>query len=180
MQKIRFIKSNSEYNVELKLCNNRVICTFSSEEDAKSAPIEEGFVEINEHNGIEQGNYEKYIYIYKQESDKVVILTTNENDIYIENTNDNNDIDDQEQHELTEEEIAERERQEKILDLNNQIKALKEQLSNTDYIFVKSYEASIVGVTIDEYDYTVIHEERQNLRQQINELEDEVNKILNN
>lgn len=85
MQKIKFIKSNSEYNVSLKIQNNRIICIFKNEADALSAPLTEGFVEINEHNGLIQSNHEKYKYIYKDENDGVTfILTDDENDIYVE------------------------------------------------------------------------------------------------
>ena len=85
MQKIRFVKSNLEYNVSLKSNVNRIVCTFENESDAKNAPISEGFVEINEHNGVVQGNYEQYKYIYNKESDGVTVtLTTDENDVFVE------------------------------------------------------------------------------------------------
>lgn len=85
MQKIKFVKSNLEYNVSLKSNVNRIVCTFENKSDAKNAPISEGFVEINEHNSVVQGNYEQYKYIYKEESDGVtVILTTDKNDVFVE------------------------------------------------------------------------------------------------
>ena len=85
MQKIRFVKSNLEYNVSLKSNANRIVCTFENESDAKNAPISEGFVEINEHNGVVQGNYEQYKYIYNKESDGVTVtLTTDKNDAFVE------------------------------------------------------------------------------------------------
>lgn len=85
MQKIRFVKSNLEYNVSLKSNVNRIVCTFENESDAKNAPISEGFVEINEHNGVVQGHYEQYKYIYNKESDGVTVtLTTDKNDAFVE------------------------------------------------------------------------------------------------
>ena len=85
MQKIRFVKSNLEYNVSLKSNANRIVCTFENESDAKNAPISEGFVEINEHNGVVQGHYEQYKYIYNKESDGVTVtLTTDKNDAFVE------------------------------------------------------------------------------------------------
>ena len=85
VQKIKFVKSNLEYNVSLKSNVNRIVCTFENESDAKNAPVSEGFVEINEHNGFIQGYYEQYKYIYKKESDGVTfILTTDENDVFVE------------------------------------------------------------------------------------------------
>lgn len=85
MQKIRFIESNTEYMVSLKMKNNRIVCIFKDKEDASSAPLSEGFVELNEHNDIEQSDYSEYKYIYKQGADEITyILTNNEDDIYVE------------------------------------------------------------------------------------------------
>ena len=85
MQKIRFIDSNFECNVSLKLQSKRIICTFNNEEDALSAPLSEGFMEINEHNGFIQSDYSKYKYVYKESADKITfVLTTDENDVYVE------------------------------------------------------------------------------------------------
>lgn len=171
MQKIRFIKSNSEYIVSLKMSLGRIMCVFSSLDDAQSAPLSEGFIEINEHNGVIQGNYEDYKYIYKEESDGVTfILTTDKNDIYVEPI-------EPEPYVPTEEEIAEQERQRRIIEISNQIDTLKSQLSDTDYIFVKCYEASLVGESVQEYDFEVLHQERQYIREQINELETELETI---
>ncbi len=79
----------------------------------------------------------------------------------------------------TPEEIAEQERQSKIAELNSQILALKERLASTDYIFIKSYEASLVGEFILQYDLENLHSERQGMRDEINALEEELNSILN-
>lgn len=232
MQKIKFVKSNLEYNVSLKSNANRIVCTFENESSAKNAPISEGFVEINEHNGVVQGNYEQYKYIYKEESDGVtVVLTTDENDVFVEVkpsvtfsasvggtidgetvqtvdtyeklviptpvANENyefvewspsipteGDISESVlfiakfEHVPTEEEIAEREKQQQISDINEQINTLKSKLSDTDYIFVKCYEASLVGEIVEEYDFDALHSERQSLREQINALEAELNDLM--
>ena len=171
MQKIRFIESNLEYMVSLKMELGRIVCTFASVNDAESAPLSEGFIEINEHNGIVQGNFEDYKYVYKEGLDGITfILTTNENDIYVEPV-------EPEPYVPTEEEIAEQERQRKIAEINSQISALKSQLADTDYIFVKCYEASLVGQTVDEYDFEILHNERQSIRNQINVLEKELSEI---
>lgn len=232
MPKIKFGKSNLEYNVSLKSNANRIVCTFENESDAKNAPISEGFVEINEHNGVTQGNYEQYKYIYKKESDGVtVVLTTDENDVFVEvkpsvtfsasvgGTLDGETVQTVDTYEElviptpvanenyefvewspsiptegaitksvsfiamfeyvpTEEEIAEQKRQQKISDLNEQISSLKAELSETDYIFVKCYEASLVGENVEEYDFELLHTERQELREQINALESELNNLI--
>lgn len=81
--------------------------------------------------------------------------------------------------EPTPEEIAERERQNRIMELNSQILSLKSQLQLTDYIFIKQYEASLAGKVLTEYDFESLHEDRQHIRDSINALEMELNEILN-
>lgn len=181
MQKIKFIESNLEYQVSLSLQNGRVVCSFNSKEDYTNAPLSEGFVEINEHNGIIQSNFEKYKYVYKEDSDNLTfILTDNEEDVWIDQGNESALDSDTilETYEQTEEEIAEREKQQEISSLRNQINTLKSKLAETDYIFIKCYEASLVGENIEEYDFTSLHEERQNIRNQVNTLEEELNELL--
>ena len=109
--------------------------------------------------------------VYKEESDGVTfILTTDKNDIYVEPV-------EPEPYVPTEEEIADQERQRKIVEISNQIDTLKSQLSDTDYIFVKCYEASLVDESVDEYDFEALHTERQSIRKQINTLEDELKSL---
>ena len=52
-------------------------------------------------------------------------------------------------------------------------------IPETDYIFVKCYEASLVGEVVEEYDFETLHTERQALREQINQLEMELAGIEN-
>lgn len=94
MQKIRFVESDSEYNVYLEIQLHRIICTFCNDDDATNAPLLEGFFEINEHNGVIQSDFTKYKYIYKKESSTTFILTNDENDIYIESENPEFDLSD--------------------------------------------------------------------------------------
>ncbi len=75
---------------------------------------------------------------------------------------------------LTEEEKAEIERQKEIAELKSKIAALKAELQETDYIFVKSYEMSLIGETPTEYDFESLHTERQGIRDEINRLEEEL------
>lgn len=56
------------------------------------------------------------------------------------------------------------------LSVEEQIAALKEQLSSTDYKIIKCSEASLVGEELP-YDITALHAERQAIREQINALE---------
>ncbi len=86
MQRIKFIKSNLEFDVLLKMqSNNRIACNFVDFKDALNAPLSEGFLELNEHNGFVQSDYSGHKYIYKQEDDGLTfILTADENDVYVE------------------------------------------------------------------------------------------------
>lgn len=78
--------------------------------------------------------------------------------------------------EPTPEEIAEQERQEQIAEIQIQIVGLKAQIDATDYRIIKAYEYSQVGLETD-YDLQALHLERQELRDQINELEQELTEI---
>ena len=181
MQKIKFIESELEYNVSLKLQSGRISCTFENLDDMVSAPISEGFVEINEHNGFVQSDYSNYKYVYKEDREIFTyILTTDDTDVYVEPEPvvDPDPVVDPEPYKPTEEEIAEQEKQQKISELNSQIASLKDELSSTDYIFIKSYEASLIGENIYQYDYDKLHTERQSLREQINALEEELGTLM--
>ena len=58
-----------------------------------------------------------------------------------------------------------------------QISNLKTQITETDYQIIKTYEYSLVGLE-SEYDIGTLHVERQNLRDQINELEEHLSELL--
>lgn len=71
---------------------------------------------------------------------------------------------------LTEEQKAELEKRQQISTIQNQIINLKAQITATDYQVIKTYEYSLVGLESD-YDIEALHQERQAIRNQINELE---------
>lgn len=73
----------------------------------------------------------------------------------------------------TEEELAEQKRQEDMAERMNQISALKQLIEESDYKIIKAYEYSLVGKEC-EYDIQALHDERQNLRNEINSLETEL------
>ncbi len=81
--------------------------------------------------------------------------------------------------EPTPEEQAEQERQEKITVLQEEISTLKMQIDSTDYKIIKAYEYSQVGLET-EYDMVELHQERQEIRDEINALEENLNNILVN
>lgn len=62
--------------------------------------------------------------------------------------------------------------QSRIMDIENAMKAKKEELSSTDYIIIKMAE----GVDVSQYDIERLKQERQALRDGINSLEAELSK----
>ena len=73
----------SNYTVNKSI--NRIKIVFNSVDEANSAPMKNGFVELNEHNFVEQADFSNMIYIYRKYDDGITfILTENVNDIYVE------------------------------------------------------------------------------------------------
>lgn len=61
-----------------------------------------------------------------------------------------------------------------VVCINKEIDRLKKVLSDSDYIVIKSYEATMIGQSV-EYNMGEIHVSRQELRDKINELEELLN-----
>lgn len=76
--------------------------------------------------------------------------------------------------ELSNEEKAELELRSQIIEKESQIRGLKESLSSTDYIIIKMYEYSLAGKICSDYDIEAEHAKRQELRDEINSLEQEL------
>ena len=89
-------------------------------------------------------------------------------------------IEDGLEREATEEElkmIEEHDNVEKELRMKNEELAdLERILSESDYKIIKSYENSLIGKEL-EYDIEQLHIERQNMRDKINEVKNEVAKL---
>lgn len=81
MDLIRFVGSTDIISVDLSLYDGRV--TIKSIVLPTDKELTSGFQVINEHNGIIQGDYSNYKYIYRKESD-CAVLTSDPNDIYVE------------------------------------------------------------------------------------------------
>lgn len=76
----------------------------------------------------------------------------------------------------TTKEITEAERLNKVIKVQMQINNLKAEIEATDYRITKAYEYSMVGMESG-YDMESLHMERQSLRDAINGLEEEIQKI---
>lgn len=81
MDLIRFIGSTDIISVNLSISDGRV--TINSIVLPTDEELTSGFQVLNEHNGIVQGDYSAYKYIYRKESD-CAILTSDPLDIYVE------------------------------------------------------------------------------------------------
>lgn len=89
-------------------------------------------------------------------------------------------IEDGLERDATEEElkmIEEYENAEKeLMQKNEELADLERILSESDYKIIKSYENSLIGKKL-EYDIEQLHIERQNMRDKINEVKNEVAKL---
>ncbi|WP_301955839.1 hypothetical protein [uncultured Eubacterium sp.] len=89
-------------------------------------------------------------------------------------------IEDGLERDATEEElkmIEEYENAEKeLMQKNEELADLERILSESDYKIIKSYENSLIGKEL-EYDIEQLHIERQNMRDKINEVKNEVAKL---
>ena len=182
MNFIIFQNDKTLYKVDLTIIdyNNKIKITFIDDNRPSDDVLTSGFHEVLK-NFVEEDlekedfeftlmndGYDKYTTIYKDDVDSVIL--SNDGSVYVEPEQPESYI-------PTEEELAEQEKQSQIQNLKSQIIELKTQLAETDYIFVKCYEASLVGKTIDEYNFEELHTERQSLREQINQLETELSAL---
>lgn len=69
---------------------------------------------------------------------------------------------------------AERAEAARIEAVKQEIAALKDEITSTDYKIIKCYEYDLNGLELP-YDVAALHEERQELRVQINALEKQLN-----
>lgn len=115
------------------------------------------------------GNYSEYTTKYKESDSGGMYLSTGE--VYVAPP------EPEPEPEPTPEEIAERERQQKIAELQMQIAEKKAEIQSTDYIYTKETEYGTVEKKLEEYDWSVLHEERQAIRDDINALEAELKEL---
>ena len=110
---------------------------------------------------LDKGEYEAYTTLYRKGNGWYEL--SNDGSVYTEPVA-------PVQPELTEEELAEQERQQQISQLTAQINDLKDRIAASDYKVIKTYEYTLIGEQT-EYDMETVHAERQALRDQINTLE---------
>lgn len=175
MDKISFLFDDTVVNATVLKVSDTVIKIIFSETMPDESVLLSGFNILNENNNRNMSGdyYHGYSTVYKSVDDNTVLLS-NDGSIYVEPTSGayNTTI------ELTDEEKAELERQNKIHNIQSEINALKSQLAESDYIVIKCQEYALAGKELpDEYDITKFSEERDAIRAQINALEERLNTI---
>lgn len=80
MDSIRFIGTTDVLRVDLSITNKRV--TITSAVIPTDEELALGFEILNEHNGLVQGNFSAYKYVYRKETNYVT-LTTDSEDVYV-------------------------------------------------------------------------------------------------
>lgn len=173
MSIIKFQSDGSIHNCVMKKVSTNIV-ELVLNENVDATIAKSGFVILNENNFSVQGDYTDYVTIYQSHEDnEKYYKLSNDESVYVEPE----PIPEPEP--PTEEEIAEQEKQDQIRNLNVQISDLKEQLNSSDYKLIKSYEYTLANEDI-EYDMAALHEERQEIRNQINVLEEELQSLLQN
>lgn len=83
MQKVRFKNNDEVYDVIMSLMdNNRLYIKFNN--SVTKNIFNAGFVELNEHNLVEQSDFSNMKYVYRDFNDGVqFILTESKNDVYV-------------------------------------------------------------------------------------------------
>lgn len=176
MSYIKFLGDETEniYDFDLSIYSypNKVKIAFNNNRPSDDILLSGFYVMCKTPNGEfidgSENTYLGYTTMHKDDEDAVIL--SNDGSVYVE-------PEPQEPYIQTEEELAEQEKQSNIQNLKSQISGLKTQLAETDYIFIKCYEASLVGKTIYEYNFEALHAERQLLREQINQLKTELSKL---
>lgn len=151
-----------------KISPNHVQLIFLDVKKPERATLKSGFCLVDQ-KGRTYCNCLDYITIYKEIPEGYIL--SNDESTYIEPQP-------IPEAEPSAEELAEQEKQVQILEKQNQIDALKEQLGASDYKIIKGYEYFLAN-KVCEYDFIALHEERQEIRDRINEKEVEISNLIN-
>lgn len=153
---ISYVYKNSNGNEILHL-------EFFSENDIPSEEdIKSGVLIYNADNNLVQGDFSNFVTIYNHDSENIYELSIDE--VYIPKETIEETIS------YSDEELALIEKKRQKNEITLKISNLKNTLASTDYKIIKSYEYTLVGEEI-EYDINELHLEREQLRDEINNLE---------
>ena len=145
--------------------NNTVKITTDTKPNLKGFRL---YLRDNEDYPLDNGEYEAYTTLYRQGEGWYEL--SNDGSVYTE-------VAPVQPEELTEEEKAELELQQKITSIKSEISSLKTELEKWDYAASKEIEYFKVGLDAG-YDWEAIHAERQPKRDRIDELEAQLSELL--
>lgn len=154
--------------VVLPTGNNTVKITTNLEPNLSGFRL---YLRDNDEYPLDNGEYESYTTLYRQGDGWYEL--SNDGSVYTEVA----PVQPEDPRELTDEEKAEMERQIQITELVSQIENLKEQIADTDYKVIKAYEYALVGLET-EYDMVELHNARQELRDKINVLQEQLAELI--
>lgn len=175
MSIIKFQRDGSVHKCIMRKVSSNIVA-LELNENVDVTTVTSGFVVLNENNFSVQGDYKNYTTLYQSfEDSKRHYKLSNDGSVYIAPE----PTPEPEPYVPTEEELKLQEKKQKIDNLNSQISSLKDQLTASDYKIIKAYEYFLVDKEI-EYDIDVVHTERDDLRKQVNALEQELHELCNN
>lgn len=152
---LQYQKDNSIYEIEFKKISKNIV------EIKGDFPVKEDGFTLSREEYEDNWDYSTFTTVYKEIENGVQF--SNDGSVYVEPVIPI----------PTAEELAEMEEQERIEAIQNEIDELKAQLGSTDYKVIKCYEYGMVGLE-SPYDVQELHEQRQAIRDIINEKEAEL------
>ena len=155
---LKYQNDDSIYEVEFKKINKNIV------QITGDFPVKNTGFTLSRLNKNDGWDYSKYTTVYREVEDGVQF--SNDDSVYVEPVI-------PEPPEPTPEELAEIEERERVEAIYNEIDELKAQLESSDYMIIKCYEYSMVGLEMP-YDVEQLHEQRQAIRDVINEKETEL------
>ena len=155
---LQYQKDNSIYEIKFKKISKNIV------EIKGDFPVKEDGFTLSRLNMNDNWDYSLYTTVYREVEGGVQF--SNDGSVYVEH-----EI--PEPPEPTPEELAEIEERERVEAIYNEIDELKAQLESSDYMIIKCYEYGMVGLEMP-YDVQLLHEERQAIRDIINEKEAEL------
>lgn len=152
---LKYQNDDSIYEIEFKKISKNIV------EITGDFPIQTDGFTLSREKHEDNWDYSAFTTVYKEVENGCQF--SNDGSVYVEPI----------VPEPTTEELAELAEKERIEAIQNEIDELKAQLESTDYKVIKCYEYGMVGLEFP-YDVQELHEQRQAIRDIINEKEAEL------
>lgn len=155
MLNLKYLNNDSTYKVDFKKISKNIV------EITGDFPIQTDGFTLSREEYEDNWDYSAFTTVYREVENGCQF--SNDGSVYVEPI----------VPEPTAEELAELAEKERIEAIQNEIDELKAQLESTDYKVIKCYEYGMVGLE-SPYDVQELHEQRQAIRDIINEKEAEL------